>query len=78
MAWSRFRGFRVQHNDARGPFKGGVRFHPDETINSIKAMAVLMTWKAAVVDIPYGGAKGGVICNPKEMSQNELERLSRN
>lgn len=72
-----FKGFRVQHNNARGPFKGGVRFHPDETIDTIRALAAWMTWKCAVVDIPFGGGKGGVICNPKEMSSHELERLSR-
>ncbi len=72
-----FRGFRVQHNDARGPFKGGIRFHPDETIDTIRTLALLMTWKCAVVGAPFGGAKGGVICNPKEMSIGELERLSR-
>jgi len=72
-----FSGCRVQHNDARGPFKGGVRYHPDVTLDEITALAMLMTWKCAVVDIPYGGAKGGVCCNPKEMSQGELERLTR-
>ena len=72
-----FTGFRVQHNNARGPFKGGIRFHPDETIDTIRALAAWMTWKCAVVDIPFGGGKGGVICNPKEMSSGELERLSR-
>jgi len=72
-----FKGFRVQHNDARGPFKGGIRFHPEETIDVVKAMASWMTWKCAIVDIPLGGGKGGVICNPKEMSDNELEKLSR-
>jgi len=72
-----FNGFRVQHNNARGPFKGGIRFHPDETIDTIKALATLMTWKCAVVNAPFGGGKGGVICNPKEMSRSELERLSR-
>jgi glutamate dehydrogenase (NAD(P)+) len=72
-----FRGFRVQYNDARGPAKGGLRFHPDETIDTVRALAAWMTWKTAVVDIPLGGGKGGVICNPKEMSQAELERLSR-
>lgn len=72
-----FKGFRVQYNDARGPTKGGIRFHPDETIDTVKALAAWMTWKCAVVDIPYGGSKGGVICNPKEMSQSELECLSR-
>ena len=72
-----FRGFRVQHNNARGPCKGGIRFHPDETIDTIRALSAWMTWKCAVVDIPFGGGKGGVICNPKEMSSGELERLSR-
>ena len=72
-----FKGFRVQYNDARGPTKGGLRFHPDETIDTVRALAAWMTWKCAVVDIPLGGAKGGVICNPKEMSDLELERLSR-
>ena len=72
-----FKGFRVQHNNARGPFKGGIRFHPEETIDVVKALASWMTWKCSVVDIPFGGGKGGVICNPKEMSSGELERLSR-
>ncbi|MBL7125185.1 MAG: Glu/Leu/Phe/Val dehydrogenase [Dehalococcoidales bacterium] len=72
-----FKGFRVQHNNARGPFKGGIRFHPEETIDVVRALATWMTWKCAVVDIPFGGGKGGVICNPKEMSSGELERLSR-
>jgi len=72
-----FQGFRVQYNDARGPTKGGIRFHPDETIDTIRALAAWMTWKCALFDLPLGGAKGGVICNPKEMSQGELERLSR-
>jgi len=72
-----FSGCRVQHNDARGPFKGGVRYHPDVTLDEITALAMLMTWKCAVADIPYGGAKGGVCCNPKEMSNGELERLTR-
>jgi glutamate dehydrogenase (NAD(P)+) len=72
-----FKGFRVQHNNARGPFKGGIRFHPEETIEVVKALAAWMTWKCAIVDIPLGGGKGGVICNPKEMSEAELERLSR-
>jgi glutamate dehydrogenase (NAD(P)+) len=72
-----FRGFRVQYNDARGPTKGGLRFHPDETIDTVRALAAWMTWKCAVVDIPLGGGKGGIICNPKEMSQGEIERLSR-
>jgi glutamate dehydrogenase (NAD(P)+) len=72
-----FHGFRVQYNDARGPTKGGIRYHPAETIDTVRALAAWMTWKCAVVDIPLGGGKGGIICNPKEMSQNELERLSR-
>ena len=72
-----FKGFRVQYNDARGPTKGGLRFHPDETIDTVRALAAWMTWKCSVVDIPLGGGKGGVICNPKEMSKFELERLSR-
>jgi len=72
-----FSGCRVQHNDARGPFKGGIRYHPDVTLDEITALAMLMTWKCAVVDIPYGGAKGGVCCNPKQMSSSELERLTR-
>ena len=72
-----FKGFRVQYNDARGPCKGGIRFHPDETANTVRALAAWMTWKTAVVDVPLGGGKGGVICNPKELSENELQRLSR-
>jgi glutamate dehydrogenase (NAD(P)+) len=72
-----FHGFRVQYNDARGPTKGGIRYHPEETIDTVRALAAWMTWKTAVVDIPLGGGKGGIICNPKEMSQGELERLSR-
>ena len=72
-----FRGFRVQYNDARGPAKGGIRFHPDETIDTVRALSAWMTWKTAVADIPLGGGKGGVICNPKELSRGELERLSR-
>ena len=72
-----FTGFRVQYNDARGPTKGGLRFHPDETIDTVKALAAWMTWKCAVVDIPYGGGKGGVVCNPKELSIGETERVAR-
>jgi glutamate dehydrogenase (NAD(P)+) len=72
-----FQGFRVQYNDARGPAKGGIRYHPDETIDTVRALAAWMTWKTAVSDIPLGGGKGGVICNPREMSAGELERLSR-
>lgn len=73
-----FTGYRIQYNSSRGPCKGGIRFHPDETIDTVRALAAWMTWKTAVVDIPLGGGKGGVICNPKELSENELERLSRN
>jgi glutamate dehydrogenase (NAD(P)+) len=72
-----FHGFRVQYNDSRGPTKGGIRYHPEETIDTVRALAAWMTWKTAVVDIPLGGAKGGIICNPKELSPGELERLSR-
>ncbi|MDH4067539.1 MAG: Glu/Leu/Phe/Val dehydrogenase [Dehalococcoidia bacterium] len=72
-----FQGFRVQYNDARGITKGGIRFHPDETIDTVRALAAWMTWKCALLDLPLGGAKGGVVCNPKEMSPGELERLSR-
>lgn len=72
-----FQGFRVQYNDARGPCKGGIRFHPEETIDTVRALAAWMTWKTALVDIPLGGGKGGVICNPKELSRGELERVSR-
>ncbi len=72
-----FKGFRVQYNDARGPCKGGIRFHPDETIDTVRALAAWMTWKCAVVDIPLGGGKGGIICDPKTLSEGELERLSR-
>lgn len=72
-----FKGFRVQYNNARGPYKGGIRFHPDETIDTIRALSAWMTWKCAIVDIPFGGGKGGIICNPKEMSERELEKLSR-
>ena len=72
-----FRGFRVQYNSARGPTKGGLRFHPDETINTVRALAAWMTWKTALVDLPLGGGKGGIVCNPKELSVTELERLSR-
>jgi len=72
-----FQGFRVQYNDSRGPTKGGIRWHPEETIDTVRALAAWMTWKTSVVDIPYGGSKGGVICNPKEMSEGEKERLAR-
>lgn len=72
-----FQGFRVQYNDARGPSKGGIRFHPKETVDTVRALAAWMTWKTAVADIPLGGAKGGVICDPRTMSNGERERLSR-
>jgi glutamate dehydrogenase len=72
-----FRGFRVQHNDARGPSKGGIRFHPAETMDTVRALAMWMTWKCAVVDIPLGGAKGGIVCDPHDLSQREQERLCR-
>jgi len=72
-----FRGFRVQHNDARGPSKGGIRFHPQETIDTVRALAMWMTWKCAVVDIPLGGSKGGVICDPHDLSLHEQEQLCR-
>lgn len=72
-----FIGFRCQYNDARGPTKGGIRYHPEETEDTVKALAAWMTWKCAVADIPYGGGKGGVICDPKKLSNRELERLSR-
>ncbi len=72
-----FTGYRVQHSSARGPCKGGVRYHPNVDLNEVKALAALMTWKCAVVGIPYGGAKGGVQCDPKQMSRNELSRLTR-
>jgi len=72
-----FTGFRVQYNDARGPSKGGIRYHPNVTLDEVKALACWMTWKCSIADIPFGGAKGGVICNPKEMSSTELERMTR-
>jgi glutamate dehydrogenase (NAD(P)+) len=72
-----FRGYRVQYNSARGPTKGGLRWHPDETIDTVRALAAWMTWKTSVVDLPLGGGKGGVTCNPKELSAGEKERLAR-
>ena len=72
-----FRGFRVHHNDARGPCKGGIRFHPMETLDTVRALSMWMTWKCAVVDIPLGGAKGGVICDPHNLSQREQEQICR-
>ena len=72
-----FRGFRIQHNDARGPGKGGIRFHPMETVDTVRALAMWMTWKCAVVDIPLGGSKGGVVCDPHNLSVREHEQLCR-
>ncbi len=72
-----YTGYRVQHNLARGPAKGGIRFHPNVTMEEVIALAMWMTWKCSVVDIPYGGAKGGVVCDPKKLSKGELERLTR-
>ncbi len=72
-----FTGYRVQHNDTRGPYKGGIRYHPDVNLDDVRAMAMLMTWKAAVVNIPFGGAKGGVECDPKSLSLGEVERITR-
>ena len=72
-----FMGYRVQHNMSRGPAKGGIRFHPDVSLDEVKALAMWMTWKCALVNIPFGGAKGGVICDPKAMSMHELEHLTR-
>jgi glutamate dehydrogenase (NAD(P)+) len=72
-----FQGMRVQHMDARGPFKGGIRYHPNVTLDEVTALSMWMTWKCSVMDIPYGGAKGGICCNPKGMSRNELENLTR-
>jgi glutamate dehydrogenase len=72
-----FKGFRVQHNDARGPSKGGIRFHPQETVDTVRALAMWMTWKCAVVDIPLGGGKGGVICDPHNLSMREQEQICR-
>ncbi len=72
-----FTGYRVQHNTSRGPAKGGIRYHPQVTLDEVKALSTWMTWKCAVVNIPYGGGKGGVTCNPKDMSIGEIERLTR-
>ena len=72
-----FSGYRVQHNDARGPNKGGIRFHPSETIDTVRALAMWMTWKCAVADIPLGGGKGGIIVDPATLSVGEKERLVR-
>ena len=72
-----FRGFRVQHNDAKGPCKGGIRFHPQETLDTVRALAMWMTWKCAVVDLPLGGGKGGIVCDPHNLSPREQETLCR-
>src|SRR5271154_4708690 len=72
-----FTGFRVQHSIARGPSKGGIRYAPDVSLDEVRALATWMTWKGAVVNIPFGGAKGGVICDPRKMTRGELERLTR-
>ncbi len=72
-----FTGYRVEHNMARGPCKGGIRYHPQVSLDEVRALSMWMTWKCAVVNIPFGGAKGGIICNPKEMSKGELERMTR-
>jgi glutamate dehydrogenase/leucine dehydrogenase len=72
-----FTGFRSQHNDALGPFKGGIRYHPQVTIDEVKALSMWMTWKCAIANIPFGGGKGGIICDPKSMSEGELERMTR-
>ena len=72
-----FEGYRVTHNIARGPSKGGIRYHPDVTLDEVKALAIWMTWKCALMGIPFGGAKGGVVCNPKKLSRGELERMTR-
>ncbi|HEX2576061.1 MAG TPA: Glu/Leu/Phe/Val dehydrogenase dimerization domain-containing protein, partial [Aquihabitans sp.] len=70
-------GYRVQHNGARGPYKGGVRYHPDASLEEVRALASLMTWKTALVDVPFGGAKGGILVDPTGMSEDELERMTR-
>src|SRR5256885_10803041 len=72
-----FIGYRVQHDDSRGPMKGGLRYHPEVDLDEVRALATLMTWKTAVVDLPYGGAKGGIAIDPRRMSVKELERMTR-
>ena len=72
-----FRAYRIQHNDARGPAKGGIRFHPQETVDTVKALSMWMTWKTSVLDIPLGGGKGGVVCDPHHLSAFEQEQICR-
>ena len=72
-----FEGYRVQHNGARGPYKGGVRFHPKADLDEVRALAMLMTYKCALMELPFGGAKGGVMCDPTRLTENELNRLTR-
>ncbi|QDV90343.1 Glutamate dehydrogenase [Phycisphaerae bacterium RAS2] len=72
-----FHGYRVQHNAVRGPYKGGLRFHPEVDLNEVRSLAALMTWKTAIVDVPFGGAKGGITCDPTKMSRRELQTLTR-
>lgn len=72
-----FEAFRIQYNNARGPFKGGIRFHPEETVDTVRALSAWMTWKCALLDLPLGGGKGGVVCDPKKLSKSELERITR-
>ena len=72
-----YQGYRVTHNIARGPSKGGIRYHPDVTLDEVKSLAMWMTWKCALMGLPFGGAKGGVVCNPKTLSAGELERMTR-
>src|SRR5574341_1222060 len=72
-----FTGYRVQHNNTLGPFKGGIRYHPEVTLDEVTALAMLMTWKCALMGLPYGGAKGGIPCDPRAMSRGELERMTR-
>ncbi len=72
-----FRGYRVQHNNSRSPYKEGIRYSPQMDLDEVKALAAWMTWKTVVVDIPLGGAKGGIVCDPKALSEGELERLTR-
>merc|ERR1712000_714175 len=72
-----YNGYRVQHNNFRGPFKGGIRYHPTADLDDVRALASLMTWKTALTGLPLGGAKGGVTCDPRELETNELEKLTR-